>query len=92
MFEPCAHLCIANPDEIDGIWALKLMSGDKGSNSFVLCDSELPETVLGFLRIRRQLLSFQPEALLLYDDAYYMPTIINHPLFDSFVIGFSTPT
>jgi hypothetical protein len=92
MFEPFAHRCIANPGETGGTWALRLMSSSEDSNSFVLRDPESSETVPGFLRIKRELLSFQPKDMgHLYDNVYYTPTIINHPLFDSFIIGFSTP-
>ena len=91
MFEPYAHHCIANPDETGGTWALRLMSSGKDPDSFVLNDPELSETVPVFLKTKRQLLSFQLGDLLAFDDTYYIPTIINHPLFDSFVIGFSPP-
>ena len=92
MFKPFAHRCIANPDETGGTWTLRLMSNGEDSNTFVLRDpSEPSETVPGFPRIKRELLSFQPKDLVhLYDNVYYTPTTSNH-LFDSFVIGFSTP-
>ncbi|KAF8346669.1 hypothetical protein F5887DRAFT_1281776 [Amanita rubescens] len=92
IFKPFAHRCIANPGETGGTWALRPMSSSEDSNSFVLRDPESSETVPGFPRIKRELLSFQPKDLgHLYDNAYYTPTIINHLLFDSFIIGFSTP-
>ncbi|KAF8345309.1 hypothetical protein F5887DRAFT_1061853 [Amanita rubescens] len=84
MFEPYAHRCIADPDETDGTWALRLMSSGNDPNSFVLNDPESSETVPGFPKTKRQLLSFQLGDLLAFDDKYYIPTIINHPLFDSF--------
>ena len=89
IFEPFAHRFIANPGETGGTWALRLMSSSEDSNSFVLRDPESPETVPGFPRIKRELLSCQFKDLgHLYDNVYYT---LNHPPFDSFIIGFSTP-
>ncbi|KAM6501894.1 hypothetical protein JOM56_001871 [Amanita muscaria] len=89
-FEPFAHRFILNPDKTDGTWTLRLMSSRDDSNTFVLRDPESSETVPGFPRIKRQLRSFHSNDLSLlglYDDVYYTPTIINHPLFDSFVVN-----
>ena len=87
-----AHCCIANPGETGGTWALRLVSSSKGSNSFVLHDLESSEMAPSFLQIKQELLSFQPKDLgHLYDNVYYTLTIIKHPLFNSFIIGFSTP-
>ncbi|KAM6489766.1 hypothetical protein JOM56_014789 [Amanita muscaria] len=89
LFEPFAHRFIANPDETNGTWGLRLMSSPDDSNSFVLHDPESRETVPGFPKIKRQPLSFHSEDLPpLYENAYYTPTIVNRPLFDSFVVDF----
>jgi hypothetical protein len=92
LFEPFAHHRIANPDEIDGTWALRLMSSSDDSNTFTLDDSESSDMVPGFPKIKRRLASFHSRdspLVHVHEDVYYTPTIINHPLFDSFVIDLS---
>ena len=89
LFEPFAHRLLANTDQTNGTWALKLMSSRDNSNTFVLHGSESSETVAGFPKIKRRLVSFHSKDLPpLYENAYYIPGIINHPLFDSFVVSF----
>jgi len=89
LFEPFAHHFIANPDKTDEAWALRLMSSHDDSNSFVLYDPESSETIPGFRKIKRQLVSFHSKDFPhLYENVYYTPTMVNHPLFDSFVVSF----
>lgn len=90
LFEPFAHRILVNADETDGTWGLKMMHSRDDSNVFTLLDPESSETISGFPKIKRKLVSFRSKDLPpLYENVYYIPTLTNHPLFDAFLLSFS---
>ncbi|EDR04835.1 uncharacterized protein LACBIDRAFT_330360 [Laccaria bicolor S238N-H82] len=89
LFVPFAHHFIANPDKTDGTWALRLMGSHNHSNHFVHYNPDSPETVPSFSKIKQHVVSFHSKNLPhLYENVYYIPTMVDHPLFDLFVVTF----
>ncbi|KAI0773494.1 hypothetical protein C8Q74DRAFT_761101 [Fomes fomentarius] len=90
LFKSLAHRCIEAADDTRAYWPLRPMTLEKPSN-FVLDISAQSIPMIPKRNQRRvtfDMESITGERLVLRDDEYYVPTIHDFPLIDSFVVSF----